>query len=322
MRVTRRALTLASVMTLTAVSLSACSDDDSSITFGYIPDYNGASLLAIADEQGLWEEHGLSAELKVFEDGPTQIQGLGAGDLDFGYIGPGAFWLPASGQTDIVAIDTLAYADRVIAQPGITSMQDLEGKKVAVPEGTSGEMALGLALEEAGMSEDDVEMVNMPPTTIVSAFSSGQVDAAGLWYPLIDEIKENVPDLEEVASTRDLEGSSFPTAFVAGDEVSDEVAKKTIAVLQEANDYRAEHPDETIAAAARLADVDKDAMAADASNIETLSTDSLVTKTQDGTVDEWLNDLGEFFVDSGELESVPDPDSYYRGDLYAEAADK
>ena len=35
----------------------------------------------------------------------------------------------------------------------------------------------------------------MDPATVVSAFSSGQVDAAGIWYPLIDTIKAQVPDL-------------------------------------------------------------------------------------------------------------------------------
>lgn len=54
------------------------------ITVGYIEDGNGCMLVAIAEEQGLWEKHGLNANTLAFTNGPLQIQALGTGDLDFG----------------------------------------------------------------------------------------------------------------------------------------------------------------------------------------------------------------------------------------------
>jgi NitT/TauT family transport system substrate-binding protein len=305
-----------------ALSVMSCSDsgDGTEVRFGYIGDYNGASLLAIANKQGLWEEAGLDPQLQIFTNGPLQIQALGAGDLDFGYIGPGAFWLPASGQSRIVAINTLTFADRVIARPGIDSVADLKGKKVGVPEGTSGDMVLNLALQEAGLTEDDIEKVSMDPATVVSAFVSGQIDAAGIWYPLIGtSIKPKVPDLVEVASTRDFPDSSFPTAFVAGKDTDDALVNKVISVLQKANDWRAEHPDEAVAEAATLLKADPATVKADAANVRTMTTADLVAKTEDGTVDKWLNGLSDFFVSTGQLESTPDPAEYYTGDLYTGA---
>ena len=115
----RRALAAASAVSVLALSVSACAEDtanDSTVDFGYIGDYNGVSLLAIAKKQGLWKKAGLTAKVKAFNDGPVQVQALGAGDLDFGYIGPGAMWLPASGKAKVVSVNTLAYADRVMAQ--------------------------------------------------------------------------------------------------------------------------------------------------------------------------------------------------------------
>lgn len=319
---TRRALlALLSVLSLT-LSAAGCSDagDGSTVRFGYIADYNGASLLAIAQKQGLWQEAGLTPELKVFTNGPLQIQALGAGDLDFGYIGPGAFWLPASGQSKIVAINTLTFADRVIAQPGISSIAGLKGKRVGVPEGTSGDMVLNLALQDAGMTEDDLEKVPMDPATVVSAFVSGQIDAAGIWYPLIGtSIKPKVPDLVEIASTRDFPDRSFPTAFVAGKQTDDSLTGKVIAVLQKANDWRAEHPDEAMTEAATLLKVDRAVVEADAANVETMTTADLVAKTEDGTVGQWLDGLADFFVSTGKLESAPDPATYYTADLYTGA---
>ncbi|MER6006103.1 aliphatic sulfonate ABC transporter substrate-binding protein [Nonomuraea angiospora] len=319
MRSLRRALTAATAATVLALSVTACSGDGSTVRFGYISDYNGASLLAIANKQGLWQKQGLTPEIKVFTNGPLQIQALGAGDLDFGYIGPGAMWLPATGKAKVVAINTLAYADRVIGRPGISTMQDLKGKKVGVPEGTSGDMVLNLALKKAGMTAQDIQKVPMDPATVVSAFSAGQIDGAGIWYPLIDTIKQKVPGMVEVASTREFPDNSFPTAFVGGTEVDQELTGKVIKVLQEANDWRAAHPDEAITEAAALLKLDPAKVKADAANVQTMTTADLVAKTKDGTVAKWLNSLGDFFVGTGQLKSRPDPATYYTGDLYEKA---
>ncbi|MEV0219559.1 aliphatic sulfonate ABC transporter substrate-binding protein [Streptomyces sp. NPDC050704] len=317
----RHALTALPAAFVLSLSVSACgsgSGDDSTVRFGYIGDYNGASLLAVAEEQGLWKKAGLTVEAKAFNNGPVQIQALGAGDLDYGYIGPGAMWLPASGQSKIIAINTLTYADRVIGQPGMESMKDLKGKKIGVPEGTSGDMILNMALEEAGMTDKDIAKVNMDPSTIVSAFSSGQIDGAGFFYPAIDTIKKKVPDLVEVAGTEDT-GDSFPTAFVAGNKVPEEKNSKVVEVLRQANDWRRAHPEETIALTAKLLEVSEAQTKADASHVRTLSTADLVAKSKSGEVDKWLRSLGDFFVRNKQLDENPDPGEYYAGDLYEKA---
>ncbi|MEV5891839.1 aliphatic sulfonate ABC transporter substrate-binding protein [Nonomuraea fuscirosea] len=322
MRSLRRTLTAATAVSLLTLSVTACSDDGSTVRFGYISDYNGASLLAIADKQGLWDKQGLTPEIKVFTNGPLQIQALGAGDLDFGYIGPGAMWLPATGKAKVVAINTLAYADRVIGRPGVKTIQDLKGKKVGVPEGTSGDMVLNLALQKAGMTVKDIQKVPMDPATVVSAFAAGQIDGAGIWYPLIDNIKRQVPDMVELASTKEWPDSSFPTAFVGGTKVDDALTSKVIKVLQEANDWRAAHPEEAITESAALLKLDPAKVKADAANVRTMTTEDLVGKTKDGTVAKWLNSLGDFFVSTGQLKTRPDPATYYTGDLYTKAFTK
>lgn len=322
----KKLLALAAVTATLTATLTACGGDSEGadgaekVRFGYIGDFNGTSLLAVAEDQGLWEEAGLEVETTVFTDGPTQIQALGAGDLDYGYIGPGAVWLPASGQAKIIAVNTLGGADRVIAQPGITSIEDLKGKKVGVPEGTSGDMILGLALDAAGMSRDDVELVPMDPPTIVSAFGSGQIDAAGIFYPLIDSIKEQVPDLVELAQNSDFEADfAFPTSFVSGNDADDETTAEVVAVLREAMDYRAEHTDEAIAATAEMLDQDEEAVARDAGHNQLLTAAELDAATADGTVAGWFSALEDFFVTAGKLEEPVEPDEFYLGDDFVAA---
>lgn len=295
------------------------------VNFGYIPDFNGTSLLAIAEDQGLWEKYGVNVTTTSFTNGPLQIQALGTGDLDFGYIGPGAFWLPASGQAKIVAINTLGQADRVVAQPGIDSIEDLRGKTVAVPEGTSGDMILTLALEDAGMSKDDLNVVPMEPSSIVAALSSKQVDGAGFWYPALATVKQQVPDLVELAENSDFEDTvSFPTAFVAGnDVVADEPEKvdRVLKVLREATAYRAEHLDEAIQLTAAFSALDPAQVEADAGNVQILSLDEIDELTEDGTVNTWLSGMVDYFVAAGKLTDPVDPTEFYTGDLYLQAGE-
>lgn len=291
------------------------------INFGYITDFNGTSPLAIANELDLWEKYNIDARYFTFTNGPLQIQAMGSGDLDFGYIGPGAFWLPASGEAKFITVNTVGDADRVIvrADSGINSIEDLRGKEVAYPAGTSGEQVLNLALEEAGMTKEDIVPVIMDPSTLVAAFSSGQIEAAGIWYPNVAVIKESV-DIVELAGNSDFADKvAFPNAMVTSNQMASQnpdVVQRVQAVLKEANEYRFNNLDKTIELVAEQLNLDKDVVADDASNARYLSNEELDEITSDGTVIKWLDALNSSFVDSGTLEEMPDAESTFLIDSF------
>ena len=70
-------------------------------------------------------------------------------------------------------------------------------------------MILTLALEDAGMTKDDLNVVPMEPSSIVAALSSKQVDGAGFWYPALATVKQQVPDLVELAENSDFEDTGL-----------------------------------------------------------------------------------------------------------------
>ncbi|NUP68597.1 MAG: aliphatic sulfonate ABC transporter substrate-binding protein [Nonomuraea sp.] len=320
------ALTVLLPLTACGSSSDSSSGEAKSVRFGYIADFSGAAVLAAADKQGLWAEQGLEPELKVFTNGPLQIQALGSGDIDFGYIGSGATWLPASGKAKIIAPNMLGQADRVITYPdsGVSSVKDLKGKKVGVPEGTSGDMILELALKEAGLSGKDVQKVNMDPSTVVTAFSAKQIDAAAIWYPLIDTIKKNVPGLVELTKSEDYYPRlSFPSSFVARNELVAEDAAtvtKVVKVLQEANDWVAAHPAEAETLTASFLKAPEQQFKGASGVTKILPTAELVKLAKDGSVNGWYKGLADLFVTMGKLTTSPDPSTYFTADLYASAA--
>jgi NitT/TauT family transport system substrate-binding protein len=292
------------------------------IRVGYLSDYTGADLVAVATDQKLWEKHGLIPEVSPFTNGPIEIQALVAGDLDVGNIGPGAIWLGASGKATIVSVAELSFADAVIARPdkGISTIADLKGKKIGVPQGTSGEMALQAALAKGGMTEADVTVLNMDPDTIVSAFTAGQIDAAGTWYPYISEIIKHVPDTKVLLSDGDLYPQQvFPSSYIAGNDVikaNPELVTRYVEVIQDYLDWRIAHPDEDIAITSKFLNAPVADAQIEAKYAKFLSTSDTDKFVQDGTIYSWYQQMENTFVKFGKLKSVADPKTFVNKSLW------
>lgn len=299
------------------------SAQSSDMSIGYIADFPNASVLAIAKDQKLWEAEGIEPSVKVFTNGPIQIQAMGAGSLNFGTIGPGALWLPASGKAKVVGVNDIGFSDRVIVQSTISSIAELKGKKVGVPQGTSGDMILRMALAKNGMTISDIQTVPMDPSTIVAAFTSKQIEAAGIWYPLIDTIKPRVPDMKELASNEDFyPQTSFINTFVARNEIVEQnpdVVKKFLRVMKKAMDYRVANLDHSIELTTSFLNAPKEVTEKVARSRKMLTSQELDTFTKDGTVNKWLTDFNKMFQDFGTVKDPLSPEKYFTADLFTTA---
>ncbi len=90
---------------------------------------------------------------------------------------------PAIGAITAV-IDESAGADKLVAKPEITTINDLKGKKIAFSQGSVGEYFLYYALSLAGMSPQDVTLTPQAEVAdAVKQYTDGQVDAVSAWEP-------------------------------------------------------------------------------------------------------------------------------------------
>ncbi|GAB3556433.1 aliphatic sulfonate ABC transporter substrate-binding protein [Spelaeicoccus albus] len=327
----RRSILIGGAAAAVAPLLASCGGDSSSgnsskksikATVGYIADGNGTSTVAVADKLKLWDKHGIDVTIKEFTDGPTQIQALGTGDLQFAYTGPGALWLPMQGKAKIAAIVSLGEADRIIGQKGITSIKDLKGKTVGVPEGTSGDMLLSLALKNAGLSDDDIKKVTMDPPTVISAFQSGKIDGAAIWYPHVATIKKHTPGTVEIAKSADFPDLNFLSTYMTGTDMADEnpeLLKRFDALAKEANTWKRKNSDKMVSVLKKKLDAPETALREEHKYINVLPTDEIVQKTKDGTIDTWLKTLNKQFKAMGKVQDIADPKDYYLGDEYVKA---
>lgn len=301
--------------------------EELSLNVGYIEtSINGGGVVAVANDLELWDKYSLDVNLVPFTNGPTQIQAMQSGDIDVGYIGGGAVWLPATGQATIIVPNEASVGEKILAQPdsGVVTMEDLAGMSIGVPEGGSGEMILGLALDSAGMSDADVEKQFLDPPSVVTAFVSGSVDAAAIWSPLTDQILEAVPDAVVVAQNADYPDTTFLGGWVASNEAIDEKSEEIVRFLMvyaDANDFRVDDTDAQIALHSEFSGVPEDQVAGQAAVSQWEDSETILEHNADGTTFARFESLQEVFVTIGRMDAVTPAEDFVNTELFAAAMD-
>ena len=111
--------------------------------------------------------------------------------------------------------------DMIVGAPSINSITDLKGKKVGVELGFVDHLLLLNGLEKAGMTESDVELVNVPTNETPQVLASGQVDAIGAWQPNSGQALQLVPGSKPIYTSADEPGLIYdvlavsPSSFTA-----------------------------------------------------------------------------------------------------------
>lgn len=163
----------------------AAEDTPAKVTIGFSA-WPGWFPWQVAQEQGLFARNNVEVELKYFDSYTDSLTALSTGNLDANSQTLNDTLSSVSGgaeQTIVLVNDNSTGNDQIIARPGIASVADLKGKKVAVEQGTVDHYLLLLALRKAGLSESDIELRPLLTDAAAAAFLAGQVDAVGAFAP-------------------------------------------------------------------------------------------------------------------------------------------
>lgn len=166
-----------------AVSLAACgAQAQTPITFQLNWVAGGANAgFSSAVAEGFYKEAGL--DVKVVEgngSGNTaQLVANGRSDLAYADAVAVSQLIAKGAPMKIVSTVYQSNPNAVLAlkKTGIKSIKDLAKRKVGVPSGSSQTTMLPLFLKANGLKESDVDLINMPPTSMVPSLLQGQVDA-------------------------------------------------------------------------------------------------------------------------------------------------
>jgi taurine transport system substrate-binding protein len=190
------ALCLAACSTGTGAAPSASPNADGSpkeLRIGYQLIPNGD--LIVKDQR--WLETALPGT-KVswikFDSGGDVNTAMVAGSIDIGLAGSSPVTRGLSAPLNIPyqvpwIFDVIGENEALVARQA-ASVPELKGKKIATPFSSTSHYSLLAALQEAGLAESDVTVVDLEPPDIQAAWARGDIDAAYVWTPVLGELRK------------------------------------------------------------------------------------------------------------------------------------
>ncbi len=169
--------------------------------------YNGG--LKPSNRSRFQKDHGLKVEFIILDDFPTARQAWKVDEIHVMANTADGVLLEYDGISDynpeiFIQTDWSRGGDVIIGRRGVSSINDLKGKKVAVTPNTPSMTFLALALNTAGLQLKDIQIIESPDNpTAATIFNSGSVDAAVVWSPSHFESLEIVRGSSILQSTQD-----------------------------------------------------------------------------------------------------------------------
>ena len=94
----------------------------------------------------------------------------------------------AAGSIDVSELGSNPTALGIENNANVNSVSQLKGKKIAVPFASTSHYSLLNALKQAGLKESDVKLLDLEPNDIHAAWKRGDIDAAYVWYPVLNNL--------------------------------------------------------------------------------------------------------------------------------------
>lgn len=221
-----------------------------------------SATIRIAEQRGYFSDEGLEVTIEVFDSGRQALASLDGQGLRLATAADtGVGSAIASGEplsvVGLVAsiIDLVVVAYRV--DHGITSPSDLVGRRVGLMPGSTSEYFFDVMLDLHGIQPASVTIIPMPIDALSSALLAGEIDAAVLWSPYYDRVREQGPGIIGIFGNEGLYHWSFLLTARHDDQPSREVADRVLRALIRAGADIATQPEASAAFVAPWLDIDK-----------------------------------------------------------------
>lgn len=178
----------------------------------------GFEPLYLARDQGYYPPG--SVRLVEYPSGSEVIRAFRNGAIDAAALTLDEVLLLAESTPDVSAIlvlDVSHGGDAILAQPALTSLRDLKGKRVGLEATALGAFVLTRALQTVNMTPGDVTTVSLEVSEQERAFREGRVDAVVTYEPVRTRLLE--------AGARQI----FDSSMIPGEIVDVLIVRRSLA---------------------------------------------------------------------------------------------
>jgi NitT/TauT family transport system substrate-binding protein len=170
------------------------------------------------------------------------------GEADFATVAETPFMFAVMNGSKIAIIATIQGSNRTDAilarrDKGISTPQDLKGKRIAVPLGTTADYFLDAFLAVNSMTKKDVVVVDLKPEQMPLALVKGDVDAASTWAPVLEQTQRELGDEAVTFYEEDIYTQTF-NLVASSEQVRTYPGRirKLLSALVEAGKFAAQQP--------------------------------------------------------------------------------
>jgi NitT/TauT family transport system substrate-binding protein len=253
------------LITAFALGLSACErSGNGSADFPESVDlamqtWIGYGYAVVAGEKEFFGD--MAVSMSIVEDGSALAGAMTGGTAEIIGSTLDQFVLQRSnnlpGQLLVLTDDSFG-GDGMAVTRTIRTLADARGKRVAYTPGPSSEYVLATALRSRGMTLDDIEPITFPdPGGTVAAFVNGQVDAAVIFQPYLEQTLAR-PGSRLLFTTREFPNISVGCFIIReGMPNGDLIARRFIAGVRRAEIWVRDNQAEADAILRRFFSVDQ-----------------------------------------------------------------
>ncbi len=194
---------------LSLLVVAACDDGGREpVRIGINP-WPGYEFLFLAREKGFFEREGVAVDLVELESLGDVRRAYERGRVD-GMATTMIEVIQTFARSEheprvVLAADFSDGADVIIARDDVDGPGGLKGRKVAAEPASLGMFVLARALDQAGLSLDDVTVVPMGQSHMMNAFAKKEIDAA-VTYPPFSVGLSKVEDAKTIFDTSAIPG--------------------------------------------------------------------------------------------------------------------
>jgi sulfonate transport system substrate-binding protein len=193
-------------------------------------------------------------EFNQFNSGPLVNQAIQAGAIDIGFMGdtPAMFAQASNIPVSVVGVSRTDGPGTTLvatAASGIRSLGDLRGKKIATSKNTALHGFLLRVLDQQGLAQKDITLVDVPLQNLGNILESGTVDAATVSEESRVKYVKQHPDAVQLINAQAVSagyGFRLATRKALAEPAKRAVLKDFVARLVKANSWIKTHPEEYI----------------------------------------------------------------------------
>ncbi len=224
--------------------------DRITFTLDWYPNADHAGIYA-AQAEGFFEEAGLEVELQQPSDPAAVLQLVAAGQSEFGVSYENEVTNAAARDVPVQSVMAIMQEPlnsiMSLRESGITSPEDLAGKRVGYAGQSFGTAVLDTVLREAGEDPSSVEKINVG-LDLRPALASGSVDAVVDVYWNIEAVELAQEGLEtDVIRLNEVGVPTYNELLIATSdsyaEENPEIVRRFVGALVEGHRYALENPE-------------------------------------------------------------------------------